>query len=174
MSHWASTPLGAGLCVQRDVANRYAAAVTRDPIRKTLDRQGASLVSGGDIDLVYTGLSMGYGMGVFRELSLRHLIPPRRLTAEYLSSLSEGIGFSSAILDVLWNRGCNADPIAPSMAALLRNGLAELSRRVTRRRYIAARRLGRSKGQRFLQSLGETDLAPAGSADCLEFRRRGA
>jgi hypothetical protein len=38
-------------------------------------------------------------VGIIADLKLRHLIPPERLTLDYLSRLVEGIHFSSTLLD---------------------------------------------------------------------------
>ncbi|WP_050030460.1 glycosyltransferase [Verrucomicrobium sp. BvORR034] len=90
-------PVGAGLCVRREVANRYAGDVANDPGRLTLDRRGEILSSGGDTDLVLTAIDLGYGVGVFKALHLTHLIPSTRLTQSYLLRLAEAMAFSQVI-----------------------------------------------------------------------------
>jgi len=47
-------PVGAGMALRRDAAERYAAALARDPRRRAVDRTGGHLSSGGDNDLVMT------------------------------------------------------------------------------------------------------------------------
>ncbi len=84
-------PVGAGLCIRRSHAVAYADAVARMPQRRTLDRTGSSLASGGDNDLVFTALHAGGDVGYFPELRLTHLIPAGRLAADYLASLNRGI-----------------------------------------------------------------------------------
>lgn len=81
-------PVGAGLCMRRTAAARYLDAIGRDPARRQLDRSGSSLASGGDNDLVFTALHDGWDVGYFPELQITHLIPPRRLEAEYLARLN--------------------------------------------------------------------------------------
>lgn len=90
-------PVGAGLCVRRDVAARYAHEVATDPARLALDRCGEELSSGGDTDLVLTAIDAGYGVGVFKMLHLTHLIPANRLTQPYLLRLAEAMAFSRVI-----------------------------------------------------------------------------
>ena len=83
-THVASTPWGGGLCVRRAVADAYLAQTSSNPNRLQLDPMGDQPGYGGDTDLAYTGCSIGYGMGVFPELVITHLIPSRRSTTEYL------------------------------------------------------------------------------------------
>jgi glycosyltransferase involved in cell wall biosynthesis len=94
-NHHASTPWGAGLCVRRAVAERYLNRLEEEPDRAGLDPVGREMRFGGDTDLVYTGLRMGFGKGVFPELSLTHLIPPRRCDPAFLERAFEAHGYSS-------------------------------------------------------------------------------
>ncbi len=96
---WESTPIGAGMVVRRKVADAYAARLSNDSVRRTLDRKGASLVSGGDSDITCCACEQGYGLGRFKSLSLRHLISPERTELAYLCRLAEGIGFSQSVLE---------------------------------------------------------------------------
>jgi glycosyltransferase involved in cell wall biosynthesis len=84
-------PVGAGLAIRREFALAYADAVHRDPRRRSLDRRGASLASGGDNDLILTALHAGGDVAYFSELKLTHLIPTSRLNADYLARLNRGI-----------------------------------------------------------------------------------
>jgi glycosyltransferase involved in cell wall biosynthesis len=94
-----TTPCGAGLCVRKMVAERYAESVRKDPRRAEMDRKGKLLTSSGDSDLAFTACDMGLGTGQFTSLKLTHLIAPERLKEEYLIKLSEGLCFSSTILE---------------------------------------------------------------------------
>lgn len=84
LNHVASTPWGGGLCVRRAVASAYLSQTSSNPNRLQLDPMGDQPGYGGDTDLAYTGCSIGYGMGVFPELVITHLIPSRRSTTDYL------------------------------------------------------------------------------------------
>ncbi|MFZ5495237.1 MAG: glycosyltransferase family 2 protein [Verrucomicrobiota bacterium] len=95
--HHDSTPWGAGLCVRRNVADAYAAALRRDPRRGRLDLCGDQRLAGGDTDLCYTGCAMGLGKGVFRALKLEHLIPAERCTAAYLCKNAHDRGYSDTL-----------------------------------------------------------------------------
>lgn len=92
------TPYGAGMCVSSDVAAAYAEQVRSDPIRRKLDRVGASLSSSGDTDLALTSCDLGKGMGNFPQLQVLHLIPAERLTPEYFAKLTHGITKSGMVL----------------------------------------------------------------------------
>jgi glycosyltransferase involved in cell wall biosynthesis len=106
LPNWnSSIPFGAGLCVLKEVGLAYADAVASDRLRRSLGRSGQALLSGEDVDLALFACKLGYGMGVFPELSLIHLIPASRLNREYLIALAEGHATSHALLAHLWGYG---------------------------------------------------------------------
>ncbi len=92
-------PCGAGLCVRRAVARHYLELHERGERTMQLDRQGTSLLSGGDNDLAACACLIGLGMGLVKDLRLTHLLPAERFTEEHLERLIEGIQFSSVVLD---------------------------------------------------------------------------
>jgi Glycosyl transferase family 2 len=118
-----STPCGAGLCVRKAIAEKYADLVCHDPKRLNLDRKGKSLASCGDSDLAFTACDMGWGTGQFTALRLTHLISASRVTTDYLLRLIEGITYSLIILDSL--RGKLPEFEQPSP---IRRGLRQLYR----------------------------------------------
>jgi glycosyltransferase involved in cell wall biosynthesis len=91
-------PCGAGLCVRRAVARHYLEENLSGRRLVQLDRTGASLLSGGDNDLAACACDIGLGVGLVSSLKLTHLIPPVRLTEDYLSRLAEGIYYSAVVL----------------------------------------------------------------------------
>ena len=96
-----TTPCGAGLCVRKDVAQKYAELVRNDPRRAGMGRKGKLLTCCEDFDLAYTACDLGFGTGEFTSLKLTHLIPPSRLDEDYLVRLTEGIHYSIIILESL-------------------------------------------------------------------------
>jgi glycosyltransferase involved in cell wall biosynthesis len=100
-------PCGAGLCVRRDVALHYLYLHESGKRSFQFDRTGDSLLSGGDNDLAACACDFGFGLGLIAALKLQHLIPPQRLTVDYISRLAEGIAFSSTLLDA--ERGIRTD-----------------------------------------------------------------
>jgi glycosyltransferase involved in cell wall biosynthesis len=91
-------PCGAGLCVRRQAAMYYLDLYDRGRRSMILDRVGSSLVSGGDNDLAACACDVNLGVGLFSVLKLIHLIPPHRLTENYLCQLVEGIEYSGVIV----------------------------------------------------------------------------
>jgi glycosyltransferase involved in cell wall biosynthesis len=95
--HIAATPWGAGMCVRREVMDAYIEATRTNPRRLQLDLQGKALAYGGDSDIAYVGCSMGFGMGVFPELKVIHLIPESRCTLDYLLGNLEAHAYSEVL-----------------------------------------------------------------------------
>jgi len=93
-----STPVGAGMCVRREVLQAYCEKVRACPLRGSLDRTGTSLISGGDTDIAWTAIDLGFGTGRFSDLKVRHLIPKERMTKEYIEKLYFSLGASLAML----------------------------------------------------------------------------
>jgi glycosyltransferase involved in cell wall biosynthesis len=94
-----SMPCGAGLCVRRNVALHYLELHESGKRSFRFDRNGKSLLSGGDNDLAACACDVGLGVGLIAALRLTHLISPERLTEDYLVRLTEGIFFSAVVLD---------------------------------------------------------------------------
>lgn len=94
-------PVGAGLCVRKIVAEKYADLILKDPKRGTLDRKGQQLTSCGDLDLALTACDLGLGTGQFTELGLTHLIPAFRLEEDYLLKLVKNTAYSFTVLRAL-------------------------------------------------------------------------
>ncbi|MGI2905520.1 glycosyltransferase [Tolypothrix sp. VBCCA 56010] len=99
-----TTPYGAGLCVRKIVAEKYAYLVKHDPMRLGLGRKGSDnkariLFACEDTDIAFTSCDMGFGTGIFTALRLKHLIPASRITEEYLERIVEGTTYSLTILE---------------------------------------------------------------------------
>jgi glycosyltransferase involved in cell wall biosynthesis len=114
---WA-TPCGAGLCIRREVAERYFSEIANNPLRRSLDRSGKKLSSGGDTDLALTATDMNLGIGRFKVLRLTHIIARERLTEDYLIGLYAGIGQCYVILESIRPR--YKSPAGSQMAKRLR------------------------------------------------------
>lgn len=115
--HWSNllhqqttTPVGAGMCVRRQVAQEYARLVREDPIRLGLGRTGSQLYSGEDTDMAFTGCRLGFGTGQFHKLHLMHLIPSGRLTMNYVLRAAEAGEYSRIMLDFIHGR----QPVPPT------------------------------------------------------------
>jgi Glycosyl transferase family 2 len=104
-----AVPAGAGMCIRRTVARRYAELATAHPLRSKLGRKGSGLNSSEDIDMAFTACDMGLGTGRFPTLRLVHLIPRQRVTDDYLFRLIESTSYSETILTAL-RHGIPAKP----------------------------------------------------------------
>jgi hypothetical protein len=85
-------------------------------------------------------------MGLTPDLKLEHLIPPQRLTADYIERLVEGIEFSAVVLDP--NRGLARAPRGRLGRVADRLRVARL--RAPHNRILAAAYRGRERAARFL------------------------
>jgi glycosyltransferase involved in cell wall biosynthesis len=133
-------PCGAGLCVRREVAEFYQNLVQTDPLRASLDRRGESLASAGDTDLIYCSYDLGLGIGRFRALKLKHLIPQKRLQPDYLLRLFEAMAYSGVILKQV--RGHSAIDTRFSVVGLLRRWKRYISSSSFDRKMMLAERRG--------------------------------
>ena len=123
-------PYGAGLCVRASVADRYAGIANSDPIRRSLDRQGNSLMGGGDLDLAMTSYQLGMGTGLFPQLKLLHLIPKHRVESDYLYEICVGGTYAGHLV--------NFFHFGPQSQA--RHSFASLRRLIRRAKQLLPRR----------------------------------
>ena len=93
-----SAPCGAGMCIRREVVNHYLQSCQIEGLRMILDRTGTSTMSGGDLDMAFTAIDMGMGMGRFKSMHVFHLIPTARMSPGYIEKLVEGIAESTVYL----------------------------------------------------------------------------
>lgn len=100
-NQYETAPCGAGMCIRKEVAEKYAQLVKESVQRRMLDRRGNALSSSGDSDLAFTACDIGLGVGLFTKLKLTHLIPAERLKKEYLLRLVEGMSYSHSVLFAL-------------------------------------------------------------------------
>lgn len=143
-------PCGAGMCVRKSVVDYYAELHANGQRNILMDRTGNSLVSGGDSDLAICACDIGLGMGLFTSLRLTHLIPPGRLTEDYLASLLEGLAYSAIVLDSF--RSSNG-----LLRRKLSTVLADYARLAIRegreRRFFRAIRRGEDKAVKVLRNV---------------------
>jgi len=99
VNQYQTTPCGAGMCIRKFIAEKYAELVKHDSRRKGMDRKGEKLTSYGDSDMAFTACDMGLGIGRFAKLKLTHLMPPERLQEEYLLRLIESSTYSGVIVE---------------------------------------------------------------------------
>ncbi len=151
-NHIEATPHGAGMCIRRDVANRYVDLLQNDPLRRSLDRSGTALTGSGDHDMAFVACDHGLGVGLFPTLVLEHLMPPERFDESYLLRLTEGGHFSAVILGY-----CRTGrlPEVPRMTLLRWAWLRFRCRRYSPERWrkVCASIRGTTKGARHVHRL---------------------
>jgi glycosyltransferase involved in cell wall biosynthesis len=94
-------PFGTGLSLRRDYCLGYLNEV--DAGRFTLSgRKENELTSGEDTQMIFFAISKGAAAGVAPSLSVKHIVPQKRTTAEYLKRLTYGtsVCYSTCILEV--------------------------------------------------------------------------
>jgi len=142
-------PYGAGLCVRRDVIAEFRRQTMGCRLRLSLDRKGQILLSGQDYDINLTACDMGLGCGVFLTLKLTHLMPARRVTADYMLRVTYGHAFSNALLFTARGKP-PSDPLPTPFKRLLWK--ARLRRQpYPQRAFIWAGLIGTHDGLRFCQ-----------------------
>jgi glycosyltransferase involved in cell wall biosynthesis len=156
-----SMPCGAGLCVRRDVAAHYLHLHQSGQRTFQLDRHGDSLTSGGDNDLAACACDLGLGLGLVAPLKLTHLIPPERLTEDYLARLADDIVFSAVVLAHIRGSWQEIALYRVRWHEPLRAMLAGGPHRRIQRASIR----GRRRGLEFITALGRTASAALDRAD---------
>ena len=95
---WLATPVGAGLCLRRQIADYWASRFPTEFAPSTsVERVGGDLVGGEDIIMALSARHFGLGWATSPALAITHLIPSQRVTRSYLLEITEG----NAALDVL-------------------------------------------------------------------------
>ena len=92
------TPIGAGMIIRKEVATYYQNLLEHDPLRKSLDRKGKSLMSSGDVDLAHCAVDLGFDIGLFKQLELIHLIPKFRVAKQYILQINRYVYLSNHLL----------------------------------------------------------------------------
>jgi glycosyltransferase involved in cell wall biosynthesis len=130
-----ATPWGAGLCVRASVATAYRKFCERSTIQIS-GRQGKILLSGEDVEISYTACELGFGIGIFPQLKVMHLIPKERVEPAYLLRIFEGIGISNWLIAYKWEGVKPWSPLSPrGLISILKN--AVLRHGIERRMYFA-------------------------------------
>jgi glycosyltransferase involved in cell wall biosynthesis len=135
-----ATPWGAGLCVRSSVASAYRQHCEESSIQIT-GRRGKVLLSGEDLEMDYLACKSGYGMGIFPELRLTHLIPKERLDVGYLLKIVEAATLANLLIDYKLDGRIPQSPFsARGSMSVLKNILFQ--RGIERRTSLANARAG--------------------------------
>lgn len=104
-------PVGTGLIIKKEIAITYSHCV-KEGIYSLSDRKGKSLSSGGDVQLVLTGIKMNYQVGSSSGLKMNHLINQQKANLRYL--IKHAFGTASSNLPAhyqVWP--CKAQSLQP-------------------------------------------------------------
>jgi glycosyltransferase involved in cell wall biosynthesis len=130
-----ATPNGAGMCVRASVAKEYRCRHDTEVIRLT-GRKGTALVGHEDHEIAYIGCHLGFGMGIFPELKMTHLIPKERVSDKYLLRFAEAAQVSGGLLSYKWLGVAPPNPFsAKGLLSIVKNVV--LSRGFHRRHHLA-------------------------------------
>lgn len=108
-------PPGNGMIVRRIVVDAYIDRVRRDPSWLEIGRVGNSLAGSEDADLALTAIDQGYAMGTTGLITMKHLIPKRRLELDYFLRLLYASNYGTARLQVRrgWMQQAPAPVLSP-------------------------------------------------------------
>ena len=154
-------PWGAGLCVTRDVADKFQEFIALFNATAVIGRQGKHLFSGEDDVFSWAAVSLGKGFGVFPDLQITHLISAGRLNRDYFLRLMRDHAFSHGVLRYLRTK---VDPRQVGLARYIRILLHGLKRGLFSMRCSWAVAQGDSAAARFIvaKNLSSINLSNAG------------
>jgi hypothetical protein len=155
-----SIPSGAGMCVRRQVGERYL-EWCKNGSSMALDRSGEGHGGYGDIDQAHCAIDIGLGTGKSTRLNLTHLIPSSRLTLSYFLQKSEEDAVSVMLFRAI-RRLPVREPEPTSLIGSLRWFLHRLIHRIPREQYEIqkAHRRGLEKGWKLAQAYFKENLPP--------------
>jgi len=119
-------PYGAGMVVRREVAEAFVRINEAFDGKLPLGRRGQQIASGEDSLFSRIAHRLGYAVAYRPELSLEHVIDPRRLSLSYLFRLVEGQARSHVILEAAEGRMSHAPAPTRLPLALARRFLSRL------------------------------------------------
>jgi glycosyltransferase involved in cell wall biosynthesis len=100
-----SHPWGAGMCVRKSVATEYCKLFKQSSLCITGRRGKSTSTRGGaDREICFVACKNGYGMGVFPQLRITHLIPKERVGEKYMLELVAASQAFDMVLNFKWGR----------------------------------------------------------------------
>ncbi len=86
------------MCFRREVGLRWVSDIDKQPWKLKMGRVGKVLSNCEDTDLLVTSCDLGLGFGIFPSLKVTHLIPPSRLSEDYLVGIARGTIASNLVM----------------------------------------------------------------------------
>lgn len=96
-----ATPIGAGLCIRRQIGQTYLDHFRSSQVR-IFGRRGESLGAHEDFEICWLACKSELGMGIFPQLKISHLIERRRVSDAHILKLVESVNQSQHILLHKW------------------------------------------------------------------------
>ena len=98
LDDWPAIPLGAGLCVRREIAEHWITSMDQ-VIHQVggVERAKGELVGGEDVFLALHAQHFSLGWGTTPALKILHLIPAKRITKQYLLDITEGYNAQNVV-----------------------------------------------------------------------------
>lgn len=93
-SHLSPAPAGAGMCLRREVADRFIQNVEVGGALFEMGRTGAVMPGVDDWEMAMSACDLGLGMGKIPSLKLTHVIPKERVDLGYLLKLQENTAWA--------------------------------------------------------------------------------
>lgn len=87
-------PYGTGFLLKKKICLEYKRRVEQN-VYSLSDRKGKLLSSGGDMQMIYTGLLMGYFIGISPSIKINHLINKSKANHRYIARLLYGSAASN-------------------------------------------------------------------------------
>jgi hypothetical protein len=149
-----ATPVGAGLCIRKCVGEAYLEVAGSSAI-EIGGLKGGSLEGHEDYEICCLACRNGYGMGVFPELEITHLIPRERVSEEYIRRLVESRTYSHFVFLYKWTGWLPKSPFtAHGIASFCMNLVTR--RGFDRHIYFAELRAVLAARRRFARGHGST------------------
>jgi glycosyltransferase involved in cell wall biosynthesis len=99
-----ASPVGAGMCARREVADQFVRLLERDRFLHDFGRSSTSLRAGTDDTIFgWIAFDLGFGCGAFKALRHTHLIGAQRIEHSYLRRIAKDITYSHTVL--AWHFG---------------------------------------------------------------------
>ncbi len=96
-----SIPFGAGLCVQRSIANYYYQLLRNLDSSEVIGRRGKRLFCGEDDIISYVAVYAGLNFGIFPQIEITHLIDKSRISKDYIMRLVESHAYSHGVINFI-------------------------------------------------------------------------
>jgi hypothetical protein len=159
-----ASPFTCGMCVRAQVSHELARRKPRGGV--TFGRKGKDLFSSEDLEFSLVASDCGFGHGVFRRLSLTHLIPAERVSVPYLLRMAEAQSYSNNLLKRLrnWELGQPPRSVLRDMVSMVNIAVRTAVSHGIHRQFEWKRGCGNVKALRHFRSIVRGKQGPMRSS----------